>query len=123
MRVYLLPEPEGSCRRDSAPEPSDLAGYVDLGERVPDAAIRETHEESLLHVRLDGLLNVYSYANVGIVLVVYRATVTGGIPGVTPESQEIRAFHLDEIPWASLAFPSTREALADYVRLEESAQP
>jgi 8-oxo-dGTP diphosphatase len=98
------------------------AGYVDLGERVPDAAVRETHEESRLHIRLDGLLNVYSYANVGIVLVVYRATVTGGVPGVTPESQEIRAFHLDEIPWGGLAFPSTREALADYLKFEESAR-
>jgi 8-oxo-dGTP diphosphatase len=95
------------------------AGYVDLGERVPDAAIRETYEESRLDIRLDGLLNVYSYANVGIVLVVYRAIVTGGNPEVTPESREIRAFQLDEIPWAGLAFQSTREALADYLKFEE----
>ena len=93
-------------------------GYVDLGERVQDAAIRETYEETRLNIRLDGLLNVYSYANVGIVLVVYRATVIGGVAGVTPESQEVRAFHLKDIPWISLAFPSTREALADYVRFE-----
>jgi 8-oxo-dGTP diphosphatase len=90
-------------------------GYVDLGERVPDAAIRETHEETRLDIRLDGLLNVYSYAKAGIVLVVYRATVIGGVAGVTPESQEVRAFLLDDIPWTHLAFPSTREALADYL--------
>jgi 8-oxo-dGTP diphosphatase len=93
-------------------------GYVDLGECVPDAAIRETYEETLLHVQLDGLLNIYSYAHIGIVLVVYRATVIGGTAGVTPESQEVRPFKLKEIPWTSLAFPSTRDALADYVRLE-----
>jgi 8-oxo-dGTP diphosphatase len=93
-------------------------GYVDLGERVPDAAIRETYEETQLDVKLDGLLNVYSYANVGVALVVYRATVTGGIASVTPESQEVRAFRLDDIPWEKLAFPSTREALQDYVKLE-----
>jgi ADP-ribose pyrophosphatase YjhB (NUDIX family)/ribosomal protein S27AE len=96
-------------------------GYVDLGERVSDAAIRETFEETRLNVRLDGLLNVYSYKNVRIVLVVYRATVIGGIASVTPESQEIRAFHLDAIPWSDLAFPSTSEALADYLRLESEA--
>lgn len=92
-------------------------GYVDLGERVPDAAIRETLEETLLDIRLDGLLNVYSYSTVGVVLVVYRATVTGGVAGLTCESQEVRQFGMEEIPWDELAFPSTREALTDYVRL------
>jgi ADP-ribose pyrophosphatase YjhB (NUDIX family) len=78
--------------------------------------VRETLEETLLEVRLDSLLNVYSYSTVGVVLVVYRATVTGGVAGVTCESQEVRAFALDEIPWDELAFPSTREALGDYSR-------
>ena len=96
-------------------------GYVDLGECVQDAAIRETYEETQLKVRLDGLLNVYSYANVGVVLVVYRATVTGGTAAITPESQEVRAFRLEEIPWEKLAFPSTRDALRDYVKLEQRA--
>jgi ADP-ribose pyrophosphatase YjhB (NUDIX family) len=100
-------------------------GYLDLGERVPDAAIRETYEETLLNVRLDGLLNIYSYDNARIVLIVYRATVIGGIAGVTAESQEVRAFRLDAIPWADLAFPSTREALADYLQheMQELRQP
>jgi ADP-ribose pyrophosphatase YjhB (NUDIX family) len=97
-------------------------GYVDLGETLAEAAIRETQEETLLHIRLDGLLNVYSYANVGIVLVVYRATVVGGIAGTTPESQEVRAFRIEDIPWADLAFPSTREALTDYVSADKKSK-
>ena len=95
---------------------------MDLGESVPEAAIRETHEETRLDIRLDGLLNIYSYSNAANVLVVYRATVIGGVAGVTPESREVRAFHIDEIPWSSLAFPSTREALSDYIKLEMSAR-
>jgi len=91
------------------------AGYVDLGESVPEAAIRETREETLLDIRLDRLLNVYSYASIGIVLVAYCATVVGGIAGPTPESKEVRAFRIDEIPWSSLAFSSTRDALTEYV--------
>lgn len=98
------------------------AGYVDLGESVPEAAIRETREETLLEIRLDRLLNVYSYANVGIVLVVYCATVIGGIAGATPESQEVRDFHLEEIPWTRLAFQSTRDALTDYVNFDKRAE-
>jgi 8-oxo-dGTP diphosphatase len=94
-------------------------GYVDLGECVPDAAIRETYEETLLRIRLDNLLNVYSYPDIGIVLIVYRATVIGGEAGITPESQEVKAFCLNDIPWTSLAFPSTREALIDYLRTEK----
>src|SRR5258706_16449321 len=34
-------------------------GYVDRGERVEDAAIRETREESRLEVRVASLLGVY----------------------------------------------------------------
>jgi 8-oxo-dGTP diphosphatase len=95
-------------------------GYVDLGESVKDAAIRETREETRLDIQLDGLLNVYSYASIGIVLVAYRATVIGGVAGTTPESQEVRAFRLEEIPWDNLAFSSTRDALTDYVNFEKS---
>jgi ADP-ribose pyrophosphatase YjhB (NUDIX family) len=91
-------------------------GYVDLGERVQDAAIRETREEIQLDIRLDGLLNVYSYNDVGIVLVVYCATVVGGSAAITAECQEVSSFALKDIPWAELAFPSTREALEDYCR-------
>lgn len=97
-------------------------GYVDLGETVPDAAIREAFEETRLKIRLDGLLNIYSYANVGIVLIVYRATVIGGEAAITPESQEIRDFRLEDIPWDGLAFSSTRAALRDYLQYEQMAQ-
>jgi ADP-ribose pyrophosphatase YjhB (NUDIX family) len=93
-------------------------GYVDLGECVPDAAVRETYEETMLQVRLDRLLNVYSYAEAGIVMVTYCATVISGTPEITPESREIRAFSLEDIPWNDLAFPSTRESLRDYVKRE-----
>jgi ADP-ribose pyrophosphatase YjhB (NUDIX family) len=93
-------------------------GYVDLGERVPDAAIRETYEETMLQVRLDRLLNVYSYAESGIVVIAYCATVIGGTPGITAETRDIRSFHTDEIPWDDLAFPSTREALEDFIDQE-----
>jgi ADP-ribose pyrophosphatase YjhB (NUDIX family) len=93
-------------------------GYVDLGESVPDAAVREAFEETSLEVRLDGLLNVYSYTNVGVALVAYRGSVVGGKAALSHESREIRAFRLQDIPWDELAFTSTRDALRDYLRYE-----
>ena len=46
-------------------------GYVDRGESVQDAAVRETKEESQLEVKLGPLLNVYSYPRSPNVIVVY----------------------------------------------------
>ncbi len=96
-------------------------GYVDLGERVEDAAIRETYEETMLRIRIDNLLNVYSSAEAGIALVVFRATVIGGRAAITPESREVRSFPFQAVPWDNLAFPSTHQALADYLKNEKIA--
>ena len=92
-------------------------GYVDRGESVRDAAIRETKEESQLDVKLGALLNVYSYPRSANVIVVYAAEVVGGELSAADESIEARTFSPPEIPWNDLAFDSTRDALNDYIRL------
>lgn len=92
-------------------------GYVDRGESVADAAIRETREESCLDIRLASLVGVYSYAGSPNVIVVYAAEVAGGALDAGDESLEARAFEVAEIPWDDLAFDSTRDALKDYIRL------
>ena len=89
-------------------------GYVDRGEEITVAAIREAREESGLDVRLDGLINVYSYPGRPIVIVVYKASIVAGQLRIDEESLEARLFSRAEIPWAELAFPSTRDALEDY---------
>jgi ADP-ribose pyrophosphatase YjhB (NUDIX family) len=91
-------------------------GFVDLGERVEDAAIRETKEEVNLDVELRELVGVYSYSNSPVVIIVYAADIIGGEFSACDECLEVRTFAPNEIPWNELAFPSTYEALRDYVR-------
>jgi 8-oxo-dGTP diphosphatase len=92
-------------------------GYVDRGESVQEAAVRETLEESRLRVELDGLVDVYSYPNSPNVIIVYRAHIIGGELAVGDESVEAATFLPSKIPWPDLAFDSTREALKDYIKL------
>jgi len=89
-------------------------GYVDRGEEIKVAAIREAREEAGLEVRLDGLINIYSYPGRPIVIVVYKASIVAGELRIDEESLEAGVFSRAEIPWAELAFRSTREALEDY---------
>ena len=91
-------------------------GYVDRGESVQDAAVRETKEESQLDVKLGPLLNVYSYPRSPNVIVVYTAEVVGGTLTAADESTDAAVFAAHEVPWHELAFDSTKDALNDYIR-------
>jgi ADP-ribose pyrophosphatase YjhB (NUDIX family) len=90
-------------------------GYVDRGEEITAAAVREAREESGLDVRLDGLVNIYSYPRRPLIIVVYAATAIGGELCADDECLEAKMFTPHEIPWSELAFQSTNEALRDYL--------
>lgn len=92
-------------------------GYVDRGESLEGAAIREVKEECGLDVCLTRLLGVYSYAGNPVILIVYVGEVMGGAIQVDDEGLEARCFSPQEIPWNHLAFPTTGEVLRDYVAL------
>ena len=89
-------------------------GYVDRGEQVLAAALREAREESGLDIRIDRLINVYSYGGTSPIIIVYAGTMVGGDLCTDDECLEARLFTRTEIPWDELAFRSTREALEDY---------
>lgn len=93
-------------------------GFVDRGERVEEAGVREAREEACLDVRLTGLLNIYSYVEHPVIIIVYTAEVIGGRLEAGDETLEARLFPAEAIPWQELAFPSTGDALRDFFLLE-----
>ena len=93
-------------------------GYVDRGEEVQRAAVREAREEAGIDIRLDRLINVYSYSGRTPVIVVYAATMIGGSLSCDDEGLEARFFEPHKIPWDELAFRSTDEALRAFLGLD-----
>jgi ADP-ribose pyrophosphatase YjhB (NUDIX family) len=90
-------------------------GYVDRGEKLEEAAIREAREECGLDVELEGLVSLHSYRGKTPIIIVWAARAVGGVLGVADEeSLEVRAFGAETIPWDDLAFDSTGEALRAY---------
>lgn len=93
-------------------------GYVDRGERVEDAAIRETYEECGIKIRIKDLLGVYSYPGRIVVVIVYTGEAVSGSFITGDECMDSKLITPEAIPWNELAFQSTKDALRDYCRLK-----
>jgi mutator protein MutT len=90
-------------------------GFVDMGEVVEEAVVRETQEETFLTVRPIRLLNIYSYPDHRTIIAAYVMEYVSGELGAGDETLEARVFGLQEIPWPQIAFSSTQEALREYI--------
>lgn len=81
-------------------------GFVEYGEKVEDAAIREALEETGLRVKLLGIIGVYSDPNRDprghTVSVCYLAKRTGGRLKSGSDASEVGVFR--KVPWRELAF-------------------
>lgn len=91
-------------------------GFVDRGETVEAAAVREALEEVEAEIELREIVGVYSYPGVPIVVIVFAAEMTGGELQAADECLEVRCYDPQEIPWGELAFSSIRDGLRDYVQ-------
>ena len=96
-------------------------GFVDRGEELHAAAVREALEEANLRIRIDGLVDLYSYPGQTTIIIVYAATAVGGALRADDESLEAAWFKADDLPWPLLAFQSTGDALRDYLRTSPAA--
>ena len=90
------------------------AGYVDRGEVVEEAAVREVEEETGLTVEIDELLGVFSRAGDPVIFVAYAGHAIGGELRAGDEADEAAYFPVGELP--PLAFPHDDEILRTWQR-------
>jgi 8-oxo-dGTP diphosphatase len=98
---------------------SFFGGYVDRGEKVEEAAIREVKEETNLDVQLEGLVGIYSERGNMHVLVVYQASIidyqASTMAMQHEEVSELAFFSLEKLP--ALAFSIDQRILQDWKKL------
>lgn len=80
------------------------AGFMENGETVAEAALRETHEEANADIDLGEMYTLISVPHINQVHVVYRASLRNLDFSAGEESLEVRLFTEAEIPWDEIAF-------------------
>ena len=101
-------------------EPKGLAlpgGFVDIGESVEDALVREMKEEVTLDVTIESLLGIYSNPtrdprfHTASAVYICKAV---GTPKAADDAKEVFIYRLDEIPFDEIVFDHA-EILKDFL--------
>ncbi len=93
-------------------------GFVDYGERVEEALIREMKEETNLNVNIEKLQGIYSDPNRDPRLHTSSAVFVckaNELPRAGDDAKEAFVFKLEEIPWDELVFDH-RKILEDFIK-------
>ena len=92
-------------------------GYVDRGEVVEEAAVREVWEETGLEVEIQRMVGLFSEHGHPVVVAVFAAREVGGNLKAGTETLELGFFSPDGLP--DLAFPRDGQMLARWQELQE----
>lgn len=98
---------------------SFLGGYVERGEKLEEAAIREVKEETHLDVQLEGMIGIYSERGDPHILIAYHASVSNEqvntLAVQAEEVSELAFFTWEELP--PFAFAVDGQILHDWKKL------
>lgn len=105
-------------------EPHGIAlpgGFVDIGEKVEDALVREMKEEVCLDVKIEQFHNLYSDpkrdARFHTVSAVYICKAYGQ-PKAADDAKEVYVFRPNEIPFEQLVFDHSK-IIKDFLTTQE----
>ena len=90
------------------------AGFMENGETLEAAALRETDEEAMAKVELGPLFAVVNVPHAHQVHLMFKARLLDGSYGAGHESLEAELYAEEDIPWTEIAFPSVNYSLRKY---------
>lgn len=97
-------------------------GFVDIGEKVEDALVREMREEVTLDVQIESLLGVYSDPlrderfHTESVVYICKAI---GTPKAADDAKKVFIFKEDEIPLEKLVF-DPKKIIEDFLKFNDT---
>jgi ADP-ribose pyrophosphatase YjhB (NUDIX family) len=90
------------------------AGFMENGESVANAALRETLEEACARVKLGEVSTMISLPHISQVHVIYHAQLLDLDFAAGEETLELRLFSEADIPWDEIAFRTVKLTLEHY---------
>lgn len=90
------------------------AGFMENGETIAQAALRETEEEANAHVEIGDLFTLYNLPHISQVYMLFQASLLDLSFSAGLETLEVKLFAETEIPWETLAFRAIRETLKHF---------
>jgi ADP-ribose pyrophosphatase YjhB (NUDIX family) len=90
------------------------AGFMENGETLEQAAMRETFEEACARVHSLNLYTLFDLPHINQVYMLFRAELLDLNFAAGEESLEVQLFHEQDIPWSELAFPTIGRTLECY---------